>query len=159
MIKMFKAHFLQKSWHSLSTKCDVSLDDLEKAAPAPKNPMEQRHWKSYTIRDALWHVRDVWKKVTVSYIWGAWKKLCTDFAVDFGGFDLSGKLYQERLKCLELVRKVGLDEVEEDDVDSLLESIGYELSTEELDELEKQRRQLERRWRLSSIQRHHRRRR
>ena len=44
--------------------------------------------------------------------------------------------------CLELARKVGLDELEED-VDSLLEMIGKELSTEELDELEKQWCQLE----------------
>ena len=43
----------------------------------------------------------------------------------------------------ELARRVGLDEVEKNVVDGLLESIGKELSTEELDELEKQRRQLE----------------
>ena len=43
----------------------------------------------------------------------------------------------ERVKCLKLARKVGLDKLE-DDVYSLLESIG-----EELDELEKQRCQLE----------------
>ena len=49
-------------------------------------------------------------------------------------------LSRERLK---LARKVGLDEVEEGDVDSLLESISEELSTEELEDLEKQRCQLE----------------
>ena len=54
------------------------------------------------------------------------------------GFDLTDMLSKDHLKCLELARKVGLDEVEEDYIDSLLESIG-----EELDELEKQRRQLE----------------
>ena len=43
----------------------------------------------------------------------------------------------------ELARRVGLDEVEKDVMDGQLESIGKELSTEELDELEKQRRQLE----------------
>ena len=74
---------------------------------------------------------------------GGWKKLCLDLAVDFGGFDLSERLSHQCLKCPELARKVGLDEVEEDDVDSLLESITEELSMEELDELEKQRCQLE----------------
>ena len=55
MIEMFKAHFLQKSWHSLSMKCDVPLDELEKAAQAPKKTnvelqkdMVQQHWKLYT---------------------------------------------------------------------------------------------------------------
>ena len=47
-----------------SMKCDVSLDKLEKAAQAAKNPVElqkdvmRQHWKSYTIRDTLWHVCD-----------------------------------------------------------------------------------------------------
>ena len=59
-----------------------------------------------------------------------------DLTVDFGGFNLSERLSKERHKCFELARKVGFDEVKEDDVDSLLESIGEELSTEELDELE-----------------------
>ena len=60
-----------------------------------------------------------------------------------GGFDLSKRLLEERLKCLELARKVDLDEIKEEDVDSLLETIGEELSKEDLDELEKQRRRLE----------------
>ena len=34
MMKMFKAHYLQKTWLALSMKCDVSLDELEKAAQA-----------------------------------------------------------------------------------------------------------------------------
>ena len=68
-----------------------------------------------------------------------WKKLCPELAIDFGGFDLSERLSEE---CLELVRKVALDEIKED-VDSLLETIGEELSTEKLDELEKQGHQLE----------------
>ena len=38
VIKMFKAHYLQKSWCSLSIKCEVSLDELEKAAQAPERP-------------------------------------------------------------------------------------------------------------------------
>ena len=42
-----------------------------------------------------------------------------------------------------MARKVGLDELEEEDVNSLLETIDKELSTEELDELEMQLRQLE----------------
>ena len=64
VIKMFETHFLQKLWRSLSLKCDVSLDELEKATQATENLLElqkdvvQRHWKSYTIRDALWHIRD-----------------------------------------------------------------------------------------------------
>ena len=50
-------------------KCDVSLDELEKAAQAPeKTEVElqkdvvRRHWRSYTIRDAIWHVHNAWKR-------------------------------------------------------------------------------------------------
>ena len=148
VIRMFKTHFLQKAWRSLSRKCDVSLEELEKAVETPEDPVElqkdvvRRHWKEYTVRDALWHVRDAWKEVTESCIQGAWKKLCLDLAVDFGGFDISEGLLRERLKCLEVARTVGL-EMDDDDVESLLESIDEELTTEELDDLEQQRRRLE----------------
>ena len=69
---------------------------------------------------------------------GAWKKLCLDLVVNFRGFDLTERLLVECLKCLELARKVGLNEIKEKGVDILLESIGKELSTVEFDELEKQ---------------------
>ena len=124
----------------------MSLDELEKAAQAPENPVElqkdvvRRHWKSYIIRDALWHVRDARREVTEFCIWWSWKKLCLHFTVNSGGFDLSEGLSKQRL---ELARKVGLDEVKEDNLESLLESIGEELTTEELEDLEKQRHQLE----------------
>ena len=95
----------------------------------------RRHWQAYTIRDAIWHVRDAWKEVTEYCIYGAWEKLSPELAVDFRGFYLSERLSEE---CLELARRVGLDEIKEQDIDSLLETIG-----EELNELEKQRRQLE----------------
>ena len=150
VIKMFKAHYLQTSWCSLSMKCDLSLDELENAAQAPEQAevelqkdVVRRHWKSYTICNALWNVCDAWKEVTESCISGSWKKLCLELVVDFRGFDLSERLSEECLKCLELARRVGLDEIEENDVDSLLESVSEELSMEELDELEKQRRQFE----------------
>ena len=81
--------------------------------------------------------------MTESCILGAWKKLCPQFAIDFKGFDLSETLSEECLKCLDLARKVSLDEIEDDDVGSLLELISEELLTEKLDELEKQRCQLE----------------
>ena len=81
--------------------------------------------------------------MTESCIQGAWKKLCPDLAVDFRGFDLSERLSKESHKCLKLARKVGFDEIEDKDVDSLLKSIGEELSMEELDELDQQWRQLE----------------
>ena len=56
-------------------------------------------------------------------------------AVDFMGFDISRGLSKKHLKCLELARKVSLYEVEEDDLESLLESIGEELTTEDLEDL------------------------
>ena len=80
--------------------------------------------------------------MTPNCIHGAWKKHCPDLAIDFGGFDISEGLSGERLKYLEVPKMVGL-EMEEDDVESLLESIGEELTTEDLDDLEQQWRRLE----------------
>ena len=59
------------------------------------------------------------------------------------GFDLSEGLSKEGLWCLELARKVSLNEVEEDDLESLLKSISKELMTKDIEDLEKQRRQWE----------------
>ena len=76
VIRMSKTHFLQKAWRSLSCKCDVLLEELEKAAEASQDPVElqkgviRRHWMEYTIRDALWHARDAWKEVTTNFIRG-----------------------------------------------------------------------------------------
>ena len=118
----------------------MSLDELEKAAQTSKNPVElqkdvvRQHWKTYTICDALWHVCDAWREVTEPCILGVMEKLCSHFAVNFGDFDLSKGLSKE---CLELARKVGLDEVEEDNLKSLLKSISEELTTEDLKDLEK----------------------
>ena len=81
--------------------------------------------------------------MTESCICGVWKKHCPRFTVDYGGFDLSERFSEEHPKCLELARTVGLNEIEEEDVNSLLETIGEELSAEDLNELEKQRCQLE----------------
>ena len=126
----------------------MSLEELEKAAEAPEDPVElqkdvvRRHWEVYTIHDTLWHVHDAWKEVTASCIWGMWKKLCPDFAIDFGGFDVSEGLSRERLKCVEVAKTVGL-ELDADDVESPLKSIGKELTTEDLEDLEQQRRRLE----------------
>ena len=125
VIQMFKTHYLQKTRHALSLKCDVPLSELEKATQAPaereveflKNVV-RCHWWEFTIRNAIWHDRDAWKEVTQSCIHGGWKKLCLQYVVDFRGFDLAEKLSEERLKCLELVKKVGLDELEEEDVNS-----------------------------------------
>ena len=65
VIQMFKTHYLQKMWHALSLKCDVSLSELEKAAQAPmesevelQKNVVRRHWLEFTFCDAVWHVRD-----------------------------------------------------------------------------------------------------
>ena len=128
----------------------MCLNELKKAAQAPaetevdlRKNVVQRRWWEFTICDTIWYVRDAWRKVTQSCICGAWKKLCPQFTVNFKGFDLTKKFLEEHLKCLELVRKVGLDKLEEEGVDFLLQTIGEKLSTEDLDELENQRRQLE----------------
>ena len=96
---MFKAHYLQKTWRAFSVKCDVSLDEIEKAAQAPENTevelqkdVVQRHWRKYIIRDVIWYVCDAWKEVMESCTHGVWKKVCPEFAVNFTGFDLSERL-------------------------------------------------------------------
>ena len=47
VIKMFKGHFLQKLWRSLSMKCEVSLDERDEAAQALENAAELQ-------KDVVW---------------------------------------------------------------------------------------------------------
>ena len=141
VIKMFKAHYLQKSWRSLSMKCDGSLNKLEKAAQL----LRRLRWNfRKTCCGVIESPTPFLTQFGMSEMSGKrcgvlhpWKKLCQELTIDFRGFDLSERLLEEHLKCLELAKRVSLDEPEED-IDSLLESIG-----KELDELEKQWLQLE----------------
>ena len=105
VIKMFKAHCLQKTWHAFRKKCCVSLSKLEKAAQAlEKSEVElqkdvvRRHWKEFTICYAVWHVSDAWKEVTQSCIRGAWK-MCLQFAVYFRRFNMQEKLSEQHLSA------------------------------------------------------------
>ena len=143
-------------------KCDVSLTELEKTTQAPEKTevklqkdMVLHHWREFTIRDAIWNVCYMWQEVMESCIRGAWKKLCPEFKIDFRGFNLPEEFSEGYLKCLELAKKVGLEELEEEDVNSLLETIGEELSTEDLHKLEKRGISWRRRWRPSSSPRLH----
>ena len=83
--------------------------------------------------------QDAWGEVMQSCICGTWKKLFPQFVVNFKGFNMTEKQSVEQLKWLMLGKKVGQD----DDVNSLLLSIGEELLVEELEELEQQQCQLE----------------
>ena len=140
---MLKAHYLQKTWCALSLKCDVSLDELERAMQAPeKTEVElqkdvvRRHWWAYTIHDTIWHVRDAWKEVTSPASVGCRKNSVRNSPLTsrastcprgFRRSTSSASSWRERSASTSLRQK----------------TIGEELSTEEFDELEKQRRQLE----------------
>ena len=60
IVRMFKAHCLQKTWHALSLKCEVSLSKLEKATQAPEKTelglqkdVVGRHWRKFAICDVI----------------------------------------------------------------------------------------------------------
>ena len=107
VIRMFKTHYLQKTWRALSMKYDANLRKPLKL-PWRLRWNARKTWcgvigGACTIRDAIWHVQDAWKEVAESCICGAWKKLCPQYAVDFKGFDLIERLSE---KCLKLTKKV-----------------------------------------------------
>ena len=127
---MFKTHYLQKTWRALSLKCDGSLSELQKATQAPTETEVE-------LRKNM--VQDPWKEVTAYCILVAWKKLCPQYAINFKGFDLTGVFRRspsswQRMSAWTSPRKKA---------PAVLETIDEELSTDELDKLEKQRRQLE----------------
>ena len=118
---MFKAHYFQKAWLALSLKCDVSLDEFEKAAQTRKKTEVELQ------KDVVGGSTPFVTRFGMSVVPGRWRSFASlglgkssvrNSPSTSGGFGLSKRLSEEHLKCLKLARKVGLDELEED-VDSL----------------------------------------
>ena len=150
VIRMFKTHYLQKTWRAFSMKCDASLSELEKATQATmetevecQKNVVQRHWRG---------VYHSWRYLAcagclegggrVLHLWGLEKALSSVRR------RLQG-LRPHREAFREVPQVTQVDEESQAWMSSrkktsiLLETISEELSTEELDELEKQWRQLE----------------
>ncbi|CAM2116375.1 unnamed protein product [Caretta caretta] len=105
---------------------------LIKETAGEGKPSVKEFWKSYNILNGVENIDTSWEEVTSQCMNGIWRCAWPDAVHSFIGFDAVPALKQEIVK---LAKDVGLEEVEDDDVEELLESHAEQLTNEELTEL------------------------
>lgn len=129
-----KLAFLPPSTASLLQPCDQGLIQTSKSyylrstmAAAVKKMNEenktlQDFWKNFTIKDAVTFIKQFWDELPTKCLNVIWKKLCPQFVHSFGGFDVYDIVSKTNEDTINYAQDLGLDEVEEEDNDQLLQS-------------------------------------
>lgn len=102
----------------------------------------REYWKSYNIKKGLDNIAAAWGEVSAVTMNAVWRKLWPEVVHDFCGFSVPAhSALTKEIADLANSAKLGdNEEVLVDDVDELLNSHDTEMTTEELLELEEQRR-------------------
>lgn len=120
----FKAYYLRRTFKQLVN----NMRDQEQTVGD--------FWNSYNIMHATENISMAWKEVTSNCMNGVWCKVWPEARYDFNRFDdASSDITRD---IVNLASDAGMDEVNADDVEELLNSHGEKLTKEELEELEKQ---------------------
>lgn len=143
-----KLAFLPPNTTSLLQPCDQGLIQTFKSyylrstmAAAVKKTNEENKtlrdfWKNFTIKDAVTFIKQSWDEVPTKCLNGVWKKLCPQFVHSFEGFNVDDIVSKANKDTISYAQDLGLDEVEEEDIDQLLQSHRQELSNEDLLDIE-----------------------
>lgn len=131
IIQTFKSYYLRST---MATAVKITNE---------KNISLREYWKTFTIKDAISFVKKSWEEVPTKCLNGVWKKLCPQFVHSFEGFTVDDVIQKTNKQTLGYAKDLGLEEVEHDDIEQLLQSHRQELTNEELIEMEaeKQREQ------------------
>lgn len=123
VIANFKKNYLKKVF----AKC---FEETDRPNAIPLKDFFKSH---FNILDSVRLIVESWNEVSISCLNSAWKNIWPQVAHNFQGFDEEQEMNEQ---IIDLGRKLGL-EVDENDIEELIEDHGRELSTEELQELEK----------------------
>ncbi|XP_066489716.1 tigger transposable element-derived protein 1-like [Tiliqua scincoides] len=124
VISYFKAYYLRRTFKQLVS----NMYDQEQTIGD--------FWNSFSIMHAIENISMSWKEVTSSCMNGVWCKMWPEACYDFNGFaDASSDITRD---IVNLANEAGMDEVDAEDVEELLNSHGEELTKEELEEIENQ---------------------
>lgn len=122
-----------KSYYLQSTLADLVKVTNEKGISV------RDYWRNFNIKDALNFLKMTWDDVPSKCLNSVWKQLCPQFVFRFKGFSIEDDITAAKQKTVVLAKKLGFDELEEDEIDELLQSHRVELSNEDLLELERVR--------------------
>lgn len=119
VIATFKAYYLRTTFKGIveAVQSDITVRD---------------YWKSYNILKAITNIDSAWDEVSLSCMNGVWRKLWPEAVTDFVGIEPVSDVAEDVSR---MAKDVGIDNVDPDDVEQLLESHGEPLSREELEEL------------------------
>ncbi|KAK4325871.1 hypothetical protein Pmani_003575 [Petrolisthes manimaculis] len=119
VIALFKRYYLRFTMQQMANAMDR---DKDLTAPA--------FWKSYTIKDAIANISRAWNSVPESALNGVWRNIWPDIVNDFKGFDTASDVKAIVKLGKEIGGDEGFQELQENDVVELLDSMDEPLTAE-----------------------------
>ncbi|KYO31878.1 hypothetical protein Y1Q_0003440 [Alligator mississippiensis] len=95
-------------------------------------------WKKFNIKIAIDIIGDAWNDVTQQCLNGVWKNIWPAVVNDFQGFAADEFISDARHGIVEMVKSVGFEQVNEENMAELLDSHREELSNKDLLELDRE---------------------
>lgn len=126
VISNFKAYYLRRTLKQMFEK----IDGEEKQSI-------REFWKNYNIMNAVENINLSWNEITERSLKGVWKKIWPDLSKseDIGHSVDMDEIVEE---IVELAKQTGLDEVNVEDVEEIVQETAASLSNDELKELTEQ---------------------
>ena len=125
IIATFKAYYLRRTFKKMIEAVDTD-----------KSLSITQFWKQFNIKDGIDIIAESWNEVKESTMNAVWKKIWPECVHNFTGFPQVRPVVTE---VVNLAHKVGMEEVDEEDVSELLTSHEKELTNEELIAIEQER--------------------
>lgn len=126
VISNFKAYYLRRTFKQM----------FEKADGEEKQSIRE-FWKNYNIMNAVENINLSWNEITERSLKGVWKNIWPDLSKseDIGHSVDMDEIVEE---IVELAKQTGLDEVNVEDVEEIVQETAASLSNDELKELTEQ---------------------
>lgn len=126
VISNFKAYYLRRTLKQMFEK----IDGEEKQSI-------REFWKNYNIMNAVENINLSWNEITERSLKGVWKNIWPDLSKseDIGHSVDMDEIVEE---IVELAKQTGLDEVNVEDVEEIVQETAASLSNDELKELTEQ---------------------
>lgn len=125
VIATFKAYYLRRTFRRMI-----------RAVDSDRNLSILQFWKDFNIKDGIDMIAESWKEMKQSTMNAVWKKLWPECVNNFTGFPNVKPVVTD---IVNIAHGAGMNEVDEEGVNEVLESHGEELSNEDLMAIEQER--------------------
>lgn len=122
VISNFKAYYLRRTFKQMFEKTD-----------GEEKQSIREFWKNYNIMNAVANINLSWNEITERSLKGVWKNIWPDLSKSE---DIGHSVDMDEI--VELAKQTGLDEVNVEDVEEIIQETAASLSNDELKELTEQ---------------------